>query len=75
MRVTPKGQVTIPRSIRDAAGLGPGTDVQFVLRDNGEIVLRRKSGADIDVNTVIDGLRGGWTSGLTSEDIMRLTRK
>ena len=30
MRITSKGQVTIPKKIRDQLGVGPGSDVDFV---------------------------------------------
>lgn len=33
MRVTEKGQVTIPKEIRDRLGIGPGSEVDFVERD------------------------------------------
>jgi AbrB family looped-hinge helix DNA binding protein len=39
MRVTTKGQVTIPKPVRRSLGIKPGTEVEFVLRD-GEAVLR-----------------------------------
>ncbi|WP_182087114.1 AbrB/MazE/SpoVT family DNA-binding domain-containing protein [Aureimonas sp. ME7] len=32
MRVTEKGQVTIPKPIRDKLGIGPGSEVEFVSR-------------------------------------------
>lgn len=38
MQVTEKGQVTIPKRIRDAAGIRPGTEVSFSL-EAGRIVL------------------------------------
>jgi AbrB family looped-hinge helix DNA binding protein len=37
--VTSKGQVTIPKAIRDVLGIGPRDRVEFVLRD-GEVILR-----------------------------------
>ena len=40
-RVTSKGQVTIPKEIRDELGLQPGSQVEFV-RENGRVVLRRR---------------------------------
>ncbi len=40
MRVTAKGQVTIPQPIRIAAGVGPGNEVSFSLED-GRIVITR----------------------------------
>ena len=42
MRITSKGQVTIPVEIRDRAGMLPGTDVEFVVE--GESVRLVKSG-------------------------------
>ncbi len=38
MLVTEKGQVTIPKHIRDAAGVAPGSEVEFSL-DGGKIVI------------------------------------
>ena len=38
MQVTEKGQVTIPKRIRDAAGVAPGTEVAFSL-EGGRIIL------------------------------------
>jgi len=35
MRVTIKGQVTIPKQIRDHLGIGPGSEVEFVATDGG----------------------------------------
>jgi antitoxin PrlF len=40
-RVTSKGQVTIPKEIRDELGLKAGSQVEFV-RENGRVVLRRR---------------------------------
>lgn len=37
-RVGAKGQVVIPKPIRDAVGIGPGDEVEFELRD-GEVIL------------------------------------
>ena len=39
MRVTSKGQVTIPQAIRDAAGLLPHTEVEFIY-ENDQVVVR-----------------------------------
>ncbi|MBP6854059.1 MAG: AbrB/MazE/SpoVT family DNA-binding domain-containing protein, partial [Rhodoferax sp.] len=36
MRITSKGQVTIPQTIREQAGLHPHSEVEFELRANGE---------------------------------------
>jgi AbrB family looped-hinge helix DNA binding protein len=39
--ITTKGQVTIPKRVRDAVGLKPGDNVDFIIGDSGEVVLRR----------------------------------
>ncbi|BCX89422.1 antitoxin PrlF [Methylomarinovum tepidoasis] len=36
--LTSKGQVTIPKSIRDALKMAPGDKIEFILRD-GEVIL------------------------------------
>ena len=40
-RVTSKGQITLPKAVRDALGLQPGTEVEFQI-DGGEAILRRR---------------------------------
>lgn len=42
MRVTEKGQVTIPKPIRDRLGIGPGSEVEFVEKDT-DIVLEKRA--------------------------------
>lgn len=41
MKITSKGQVTIPQAVREKAGLHPHSLVEFVVRDNGEVVIQR----------------------------------
>lgn len=41
VRITSKGQVTIPVAIRERAGLLPNTEVEFVWNGNGQVVLER----------------------------------
>jgi AbrB family looped-hinge helix DNA binding protein len=45
MRVTSKGQVTIPQTVRRRLGIRKGSEVEFVLRDD-EAVLRTVAPAD-----------------------------
>lgn len=39
--VTSKGQITLPKEVRDALGLVPGSQVEFVI-EAGRVVLRRR---------------------------------
>jgi AbrB family looped-hinge helix DNA binding protein len=41
MKVGERGQVTIPKEIRDRFGIGPDTEVEFVV-ERGEILLRKR---------------------------------
>jgi AbrB family looped-hinge helix DNA binding protein len=72
MPVTVKGQVTIPKPIRDRLGLTPGSKVAFDLDPAGQVVLRK---ADEPADP-IDGLIGSGTAlkGMTTDEIMRLLR-
>jgi len=74
MRITSKGQVTIPIEIRERLGLLPGTEVEF--DDDGDAVrLTRAKDAVGRGRTIVDRLRGRATGGLSTEEIMALTRE
>ena len=77
MRITTKGQVTIPQEIRDELGLLPNTEVTFDIVD-GEARLRkarRSSGKPSRGDGVIRRLRGVRPSNkLTTDEIMALMR-
>lgn len=73
MKVTDKGQVTIPIAIRRKAGLLPNTDVEFVV--SGRNVILRKSGkARRRGGKLVAALRGRATRRLSTDEIMALTR-
>jgi AbrB family looped-hinge helix DNA binding protein len=40
MRVTEKGQVTIPKEIRDHFGIKPGSEVEFIASDRGALLVK-----------------------------------
>lgn len=42
MRVTEKGQVTIPKHIRDRLGIEPGSEVEFIERDSIVVIEKQK---------------------------------
>ena len=41
-RVSPKGQVTVPKPVRDYLGLDAGSAVEFEVTDAGDVVLRKR---------------------------------
>jgi AbrB family looped-hinge helix DNA binding protein len=73
MRITSKGQVTIPIEIRERLGLLPGTEVEFRVDGDGVRLTRAENGGGRGP-TVIERLRGRATSGLSTDEIMALTR-
>lgn len=78
MRITTKGQVTIPQDVRDFAGFQPGTEVEFLIGDDGVVRVVAASGIaerDRRLGAAIAGLRGSADTGLTTDEIMALTRE
>ncbi len=72
MRMTAKGQVTIPQAVREEHDLGPGAQVEVVSTPEGALVrtVRAQSrGAEL-----VARLRDTGDSGLSAEAILRLTR-
>lgn len=47
--ITSKGQITIPIEVRRKLGLKPGDRVRFVESENGEIILKPKTGSIMDM--------------------------
>ncbi|HMU79519.1 MAG TPA: AbrB/MazE/SpoVT family DNA-binding domain-containing protein [Microthrixaceae bacterium] len=73
MRVTEKGQVTIPKDIRDALGIGAGTEVEFERRRDS-IVIRKSSRGRSRGQQLAERLRGRGDVEMTTDEIMALTR-
>jgi len=73
MRVTEKGQVTIPKDLRDRFGIGAGTEVVFEV-DNDEIVVRKVSSGPTRGDQLAARLRGRGDVAMTTDEIMALTR-
>jgi antitoxin PrlF len=70
--VTIKGQVTIPKAVRDLLGLHAGTQVEFRLSENGEVVLERADRKRPPSR--IAALRGHAGPGMSTDEIMALLR-
>ena len=75
MRVTSKGQVTIPVEIRERLGLLPNSEVEFELDGNTARIrkARGRSGRNRG-QSIVQQLRGKATSSMSTEEIMALTR-
>jgi antitoxin PrlF len=70
--VTSKGQVTIPKPVRDRLGIKAGNAVEFELAPDGRVILtkvgNRKTRSRFEV------LRGRAGRGMSTDEIMALTR-
>ena len=71
--VTTKGQVTIPKSVRDALNIGPGSVVEFVMDPDGRIVLRKVDG-EKPLRGRFDRVRGSAGPGMSTDEVMALMR-
>jgi AbrB family looped-hinge helix DNA binding protein len=74
VRITSKGQVTIPQDIRDRLGLLPLSEVEFdVVGDS--VRIRKARGTKTRGQRLVDRLRGSAPKpGMTTDEIMALTR-
>jgi AbrB family looped-hinge helix DNA binding protein len=72
MRVTSKGQVTIPQELRERFGLRAGTEVEVVAADDGALVrpvTQRSRG-----EALLAALRDRADGGLSADEVLRMTR-
>lgn len=75
MRITSKGQVTIPIDIREKAGLLPNTEVVFEFDGTSvRIHPAPASGKESRGSRVLSRLRGSATVQMTTDEIMAVTR-
>jgi antitoxin PrlF len=73
--VTSKGQVTIPKPIRDRLGLEPGSQVEFVVDDRGEYVLQRADGRKVESRFLqMRKFASKDNADLTTDELMTLLR-
>jgi AbrB family looped-hinge helix DNA binding protein len=76
MRITRKGQVTIPQEIRNRLGLLPHTKVEFELaRDHARLrKARRPPGESVRGRVALEVLRGTADTRMSTNEILALTR-
>jgi AbrB family looped-hinge helix DNA binding protein len=73
MRITTKGQVTIPIEVREKMGLLPETEVEFVIKGN-VVLLRKTATLSRRGRDLVARLRGRGTTSMSTDEIMKLTR-
>ncbi|MGH6890793.1 MAG: AbrB/MazE/SpoVT family DNA-binding domain-containing protein [Dongiaceae bacterium] len=74
MRITSKGQVTIPVEIRERTGLLPHTEVDFVLDGRSVRIIRRKKSKTGRGARIVAHLRNRGDVAMSTDEIMALTR-
>ena len=76
MRITSKGQVTIPQDLREQAGLMPGTDVEFELEGGALRLVKAKAGVPRRTRgeRLVERLQGAGDFGMTTDEVLALMR-
>jgi AbrB family looped-hinge helix DNA binding protein len=75
MRITSKGQVTIPVAIREKAGLLPHTEVDFELDGDAVRIVRAKAPrGETRGERAVRLLRGSGTVRMSTDEILALMR-
>jgi len=78
MRITSKGQVTIPQAVREQAGMHPNSEVDFEVRDNGEVLIRLVAPATSSVRAAFERVRGSANAsqfkGMGTDEFMAFLR-
>jgi len=73
--MTIKGQVTIPKHIRDELGIHPGDEIDFKVNSDGELVLKAmKSGEAPIINDRFERARGKATIKWNTDELMEILR-
>lgn len=73
MKITTKGQVTIPAEIREQLGLLPNTEVEFTIAGSGVMVTKARHRGRRGQRLVAH-LRGRGTVRMSTDEILALTR-
>ncbi len=73
MKITSKGQVTIPLEFRMRYGLLPETDVEFI-PGKQSLRLMKSPRNNLRGTRIVERMRGRGDGRLSTDEIMRLTR-
>ncbi|HET6632328.1 MAG TPA: AbrB/MazE/SpoVT family DNA-binding domain-containing protein [Rhodanobacteraceae bacterium] len=78
MKITSKGQVTIPQAVRERAGLHPHSEVEFEVKANGEVIIRPVAHATSPIRAAFEQVRGSATArafkDMDTDQFMRFLR-
>ncbi len=73
MKITSKGQITIPQRFRERYLLHPQTEVEFVAAEQG-VIIRPARTPKRRFREWLDQARGSATEPITTDEVMKLTR-
>jgi antitoxin PrlF len=71
MKISERGQVTIPKELREQLGLGPDTDVRFIVRE-GRLEIEKEPTSQ---RGAVERLYGRKKFGRTTDELMALLRE
>jgi AbrB family looped-hinge helix DNA binding protein len=78
MKITSKGQVTIPQQVREQAGLHPHSEVEFEVRANGEVIIRPVASPANSLRAAFQQVRGSANAaqfkGMGTDEFMAFLR-
>lgn len=74
MRITSKGQVTIPGELREKFGLLPFSEVEFLGTKDGVVIRKAKSKKLRRGELLVNRIRGSATVRMSTDEILKLTR-
>lgn len=72
--MTVKGQVTIPKKVRDALRLSPGDGVDFDVNREGQVVVQRAGSRPARRRDRFESARGKATVKWRTDELMALLR-
>jgi AbrB family looped-hinge helix DNA binding protein len=73
MKITSKGQVTIPLGVREQLGLFPYSEVEFVVKGKNAYIHKSLK-QPLRGQAIINTMRGKGTVKMSTDEIMALTR-
>ncbi|WP_114389767.1 AbrB/MazE/SpoVT family DNA-binding domain-containing protein [Notoacmeibacter marinus] len=81
MRVSEKGQITLPKALREAAGIAPNSEVRISF-EGGRLIVEPSDGASREAialrvrrfSKALDALTGTGNPSISTDDVMGATR-
>ena len=74
MRLTSKGQVTIPQEIREQLGLLPNTEVEFSIDGDAVRITKATAPKRDRGREIVEHMRGRAKLGMSTDEFMKLLR-